>query len=118
MTWYLTIRSDAAHARFTATTALVEFLCGLPELRPTSPIGFESETWRPWVAVLLAVSSPAGDYVSDGAYPPEVNVVELACSHSFDAWWYESLAGRIAEFLGWSAFEEHEGRRVWPPAVS
>jgi hypothetical protein len=110
----LTIRSDARYSAFAATAPLVEFLSAMPELRQTGPVAFEAADGHPWVAVIMAAGSPEGNYASDGAFLPRVNVVELVCSHSGDPAWYDALAGRIAGFLGWSAFENHEGRQVWP----
>lgn len=116
MSWYLTIRSDAGYSQFAATAPLVEFLATLPELRQAGPLAFEAAAGQPWVAVTLAACSPAGNYASDGVSLPSVNVVELVCADAGGPAWYEALAGRIAGFLGWSAFEDHEGRRVWPLA--
>jgi hypothetical protein len=114
--WYLTIRSDARYSSFVATAPLVEFLAARPELRQTGPVAFQAADGQPWVAVTMAECSPEGNYASDGAFLPRVNVVELVCSHTGDPGWYESLASRIAAFLGWEAVEEHEARRVWPVA--
>lgn len=116
MSWYLTIRSDAEYSRSVETAALVELLATLPELRQTGPVAFASAPGAPWVAVTLAACRPDGGYASDGSFLPRVNVVELVCSSSGDPAWYESLAGRIAAFLGWSAFEDAENRQVWPLA--
>ena len=116
MSWYLTIRSDAGYSRFAPTAPLVEFLAAMPELRQTGPVAFEAAACQPWVSITLAACSPAGNYAADGAFVPSVNVVELVCSDAGSPAWYDALAGRIAGFLGWSAFEDHEGRRVWPPA--
>jgi hypothetical protein len=113
MSWYLTIRS-APDSRFAATAPLVEFLAAMPELRQTGPVAFGPADGQPWVSVILAACSPAGNYASDGAFLPRANVVELVCSYSGDPAWYESLAARIARFLGWSAFADE--RQVWPPA--
>ncbi len=116
MSWYLTIRSDPDYSRFTATAPLVEFLLARRELRQTGPVSFEAAEGHPWVAVILAACSEAGNYNSDGAFVPRVNVVELVCSYSGDSAWYYSLGGKIARFLDWSAFEDHEVRQVWPIA--
>jgi hypothetical protein len=116
VSWYLTICSDACFSRFAATAPLVDFLAAMPELRQTGPVAFESAPGFPWVAVILAACNPAGNYACDGTFLPQVNIVELICSYSGDPAWYDALAGRIARFLGWSAFEDHEARLVWPPA--
>jgi hypothetical protein len=116
VSWYLTIRGAPDYSRFAATAPLVEFLAAQPELRQTGPVAFQAAEGRPWVAVMMAACDPAGNYATDGALLPRVNVVELVCSYSGDPAWYEGLAGRIAGFLGWAAFEDHEGRQVWPPA--
>ncbi len=115
VSWYLTIRGALDYSRFAATAPLVEFLAAMPELRRTGPAAFEGAAGQPWVSVILAACSPEGNYASDGAPLPRVNVVELVCSYSGDPAWYDALAGRIAGFLGWSAFENHEARQVWPP---
>ncbi|HET6572853.1 MAG TPA: hypothetical protein VFG68_04565 [Fimbriiglobus sp.] len=115
MSWYLTIRSDARYSAFAATDRLVEFLAAMPELRQTGPVDFQAADGQPWVAVMMAACSPEGNYATDGEFLPRVNVVELVCSSSGDPEWYDALAGRIAAFLGWSAFVDHEERQVWPP---
>jgi hypothetical protein len=84
-------------------------------LRQTGPVGFETADGLPWAYVILANCDPRGAYCTDGAFLPRVNVVELVCSYSGEPTWYEGLAGRIAAFLDWSAFEDHEERQVWPP---
>ncbi len=117
MSWYLTIRGAPDYSRFAATAPLVEFLTAMPELRQTGPVAFQAADGQPWVAIMMAACDPAGSYASDGAFLPRVNVVELVCSYSGDPAWYDALAGRIAGFLGWSAFEGHDGRQVWPPVV-
>ncbi len=50
----------------------------------------------------------------DGDWPDEVNVIELICSSFGNEAWYESLASQIASHLGWSVFNEHEDRPVYP----
>jgi len=114
----LTIRGAPDYSLFAATAPLVEFLAAIPELRQSGPVAFQATDGQPWVAVLMAACDPAGNYASDGAFLPRVNVVELICSYSGDPAWYDALAGRIASFLGWSAFEGREGRQVWPPTES
>jgi hypothetical protein len=113
MSWYVTIRGASDHSRYAETAPLVEFLAAMPELRQTGPSAFQAADGQPWVAVILAACGPKGDYAADGVIP-QVNVVELICSYSGDQAWYDALAGRIAGFLGWSAFDDHEGRQVWP----
>lgn len=115
VSWYLTIRGAPDYSRFTATAPLVEFLAAMPELRQAGPTAFEGAAGQPWVSVILAACSPEGSYASDGAPLPRINVVELVCSYSEDPAWYGALAGRVAGLLGWSAFEDHEARQVWPP---
>ena len=112
----MTIRGAPDYSRFTATAPLVEFLAAMPELRPTGPVAFQAADGQPWVTVMMAACGPTGNYASDGAFLPRVNVVELVCSYSGDSAWYDALAGRIAGFLGWSAFEDHEERQVLPLA--
>lgn len=114
MSWYLTIRSAPDYSRFAATISLVEFLSAQPELRQTGPLAFQSVDGQPWVTVMMASCSREGNYAIEGELIPRVNVVELICSYSGDPDWYEMLARRIAEFLGWSAFADE--RQVWPPA--
>ena len=114
MSWYLTIRGAPNYSRFAPTAPLVGFLAAMPELRQTGPVAFQAADGQPWLAVMMAACSPAGSYATDGQFLPRVNVVELVCSHSGDPAWYESLAGRVAGFLGWSAFEDE--RQVWPLA--
>lgn len=113
--WYLTIRSDARYSSFATTAPLFEFLAAVPELRQTGPVEFQSADGQPRVAVMMAACSQEGNYATDGQFHRRVNVVELVCSYSGDPAWYDALAGRIAAFLGWSAFEDHAERQVWPP---
>lgn len=110
MSRYLTIRADARYSAFAATSPLVAFLATLPELRRAGPVAFEAAEGQPWVAILMTVCSPEGNYAAEGAHLPlpQVNVVELVCSDAGDPAWYDALAGRIAAFLGWSAFDDHE----------
>jgi hypothetical protein len=46
-------------------------------------------------------------------YIPTANVVELFCSYSGNIEWYEQLAGQIAMFLGWEAWEDDEERQIF-----
>jgi hypothetical protein len=87
----------------------------MPELRGTSPGAFGPAVGFPWVAVILASCTPEGNYANDEPPPAFVNVVELVCSDASESTWYDALAGRIAAFLGWSAFEDHNRRQVWSP---
>jgi hypothetical protein len=106
MTWYLTIRGAPDYSRFTATLPLVEFLTSMLELRQTGPQSFEARNDHPWVSVGLAVCDPAGSYAIQGATPPLVNLVSVACSETNDTSWHRALADRIASFLGWSVCED------------
>ncbi len=115
MSWYVTIRSDVNYSHSAVTAPLVGFLAGMPELQQIGPAMFGAAADQPWVVVIVAACDPSGNYASDGAAPPAVNVVELVCSDFADPGWYESVSGRIAEYLGWSAFDDHEGQQVWPP---
>jgi hypothetical protein len=114
VSWYLTIRSDAQYSQFADTAHLVGYLASIPELRQMGPTLFGSATGQPRVLVMMAACSPAGNYSNDGEFIPQVNVVELVCHYDGDPTWYESLASRIASFLGWSAFEDNEDRQIWP----
>jgi hypothetical protein len=115
VSWYITIRGTADYTQFAATAPLVEFLAAMPELRQTGPLSFQAVEGQPWVAVSFAVCGPEGNYSSGGLFLPQINIVELVCSYSsVDMSWYDALAVRIARFLGWSAYDEHNVRRVWP----
>lgn len=116
MSWYLTIRGSPDYSRYSATAPLIAFLGAQAELRQTGPINFQAADGQPWVLVMMADCDAAGSYSSGGAFLPRVNVVELVCSNSVDRAWYDALAARIAAFLGWAAFEDHEERQVWPSA--
>ena len=116
MSWYLTITADAGQESVGVAPLLVEFLAKLPELRQTGPASFGPAPGEPWVAVILAKTGPTGGYATDGSLPPSIDIVELVCSDSeYGTGWYDSLAARIAAFLGWVAVEEDENRQVWPP---
>jgi hypothetical protein len=118
VSWHLTIRSDAAYSRSTVTRDLIELLSDIRELRQSGPASFEAASGTPWLSLVVATADPAGCYTIDGPPQPLVNLVELVCSTNEDATWYDALASRIASALGWEAVEEHEGRRVWPPAAA
>ncbi len=105
MTWYLTIRSDASYSRTVATDSIVQFLSELPELEQIDGNTFQSVS-TPWVLVLMAQCDAEGNYSSDGQLCPEINVIELACSISGDAEWYEALACRIAQHVGWEVIHD------------
>lgn len=118
MSRYLTIAPSAGQPSIADTRLVVEFLKSLPELQQTGPVEFAGVSGLPWVRVILAKISLAGGYASDGAFIPVINIVEMVCSDSSEADWYDLMAGRIAAFLGWTAVEEHEGRQIWPPTNS
>ena len=115
MSWYLTIRGAPDYSQFAATAPLVEFLAMMPELRQIGTASFQAADGQPWVSVMMFVCDKQGSYISYKALLPQINVVEVVCSCSCDPSWYEDLAGRIAGFLDWSAFEDYEERQVWPP---
>ncbi|MFD1711724.1 hypothetical protein FVQ98_15330 [Ottowia sp. GY511] len=107
MTWYLTLRGAPDYSHHAPAAPLVAFLAALPELRQTAPAHFASTEGQPWVCVILASCDATGGYASNEEALTRVNVVELVCSDTENALWYESLAGRIADFLGWSVFDDH-----------
>jgi hypothetical protein len=113
MSRYLTIRSDPQYSREAATGPLTEFLGTLPELAATNRMEFRNAPGSPWVCVVLARADGSGNYATEDRWLPAVNVVELVCGDG-DEEWYVSLAGRVAQFLGWEAVEEHSERKVWP----
>jgi hypothetical protein len=114
VSWYLTIRSDSRYSQLTTTAELVEFLAAIWGLRQTGLMAFQAAEGSPWVSVVLAKCGPEGSYSVGEEFLPQINVVELVCSEYSDPAWYDALASRIAEFLGWSAFEDHPRRQVWP----
>jgi hypothetical protein len=114
MSWYLTISPSAGYAELVDTLHVTKFLASLPELQQNSPISFESRPGHPAVQIILARANDDGGYAADGSFIPQINVIELICPYSNDTVWYESLACRIADFLGWTAREEMEDRQVWP----
>ena len=98
------------HSRSAAVGSLVEFLRSLPELRQSGPIEFCNAAGFPWLCLTLVQADSAGNYSSNGLLQPTFNKVQLICSageETLDAVkWYESIAGRIAAFLGWEADDE------------
>lgn len=114
MSWYLTIRSDDRYSKFAEAASLIEFLGTIPELRQTDPNSFGSVEGKPWVQIMMTACDSKGNYGNNGEFLPQINVVELVCSHTGNPGWYGDLAARIAKFLGWSAIEDHEGQQVWP----
>ncbi|MCL2310535.1 MAG: hypothetical protein FWC42_09780 [Proteobacteria bacterium] len=114
MSWYLTIRSDACYSRFTQTAPLAKFLTETLELQQTGALSFQAVN-PPWVQIIMAHCNENGDYaIHEDSYWEQINVVELICPYEGGSQWYEALAGRIAAFLGWSAFEDSEERQAWP----
>jgi hypothetical protein len=116
MTWYITIRSDDEYSKFASTKSLVDFLAAMPEVRQTGAVAFQSAPGFPWFSIVLAACDAKGSYSVDGSFIPHINVVEIDCSDYDHAEWYDALAGRVASFLGWSAFDEHGERQIWPVA--
>ena len=114
MTRYITLRSDGDYSSHADRTSLANFLSRVPGLHQVGPQEFRSASDQPWVSVVLAASDKNGNYRVGDEPPVNINVVELICSSGGDASWYHALAGQIAEFLGWVAYEDHENRRVWP----
>lgn len=112
MSWYLTIRSDPSYSHSTDSGPLVEHLLAVPGLVRTGPLEFRSAPGFPWLCLVAAPADAAGSYAA-GRDEPMVNVVELVCGDG-DADWYESLAVRLAEPLGWEVVEEHGGRTIRP----
>lgn len=115
MTWYLTICAKGEQHPSAETRRVVDFLSSLPELRQNSPVSFESAAGQPWVAIVLAQSNSTDCYACSGEFVPHINVIDLVCSNYSAVAWYETLAGVIANFLGWTATEEDEQRQVYPP---
>jgi len=118
MSWYLTIRSDARYSEFAETIPLVAFLAEMPEVHQVGPVEFRSAYGQPQVTIVMALCCQDGNYSSNEKFIPRINVVELVCSYDGNPEWYAALACRIAIFLGWSAFEDHEERQVWPLPVA
>ena len=118
MSWYLTIPRDAAYSESVPVSRAVGLLVELHELRQSGPASFEGTPGTPRVSAVVAEAGPSGNYAVADRAPSSVNVIELVCSYSEDAAWYDALAGRIASALGWEAVQEHEHRRVWPPGGS
>lgn len=114
MSWYITIRPHQALA-VSDTQVLVGFLRTVPELQQVSPVSFSTVAGQPWIDLTLAMAAEDGSWVNDGSFIAQFNRVELACSGSDPRQdWYDALAARIAEFLGWVAEEEHAERVIWP----
>lgn len=106
---YLTIRSDPFYTQSVVIEPLVEFLRSLPELIQAGPQAFSNAPSSPWIDLCFADADETGCYAIGAGPPPlTVNIVELICG-SGDEQWYESLARRVALFLGWEAVEEHSG---------
>lgn len=115
MSWYLTIRADSTYSQSIDAAQLFRLLDSLAELRRSGPMTFEAAPQMPWLSLIVAQADSDGCYAVQGPVPSSVNLVELVCSYSEDAAWYNNLAGRIASSLGWEAIEEHHCRQVWPP---
>jgi hypothetical protein len=115
MSWYLTIRSDAAYRRTADARVVSDYLSALPELVRTGANTFGSAPGQPWIVVTLAMSRD-GSYADLGVAVPTINLIDIVCSYDHDEHWYDALASRIAALLGWEALDEHEERLVWAAA--
>lgn len=114
MSWYITIRPHQQDA-VADTQVLVAFLKTLPELQQVSPVSFSGASGQPWIDVTIAKASEDGSWFNDGSFIAQFNRVELVCSGSDPRQdWYDGLAAKIAEVLGWVAEEEHAARVIWP----
>lgn len=116
MSWYIAIRGDAEHSLFADVPPLVDFLNTLPTLYQFGRREFHAAAGQPWVDVTLIRCNSKGNYATIGLSASKINLVELICSYEGDPNWYEQLATQIAQFLGWSAFEDSEDRLIWAPA--
>ncbi len=68
MTWYLTLRPDAAYSHPTPTAPLLAFLAAQPELRQSGPMAFESAPGQPSLHLVLACCRPDGSYTCEGTH--------------------------------------------------
>ena len=114
MSWYLTISPHEGYASFVDTSRVTKFLASLPELQQNGPVSFVARPGCPAIQVILARADNEGNYAGDGSFIEEINIIEFVCPYSGNDAWYDALACRIAEFLGWTAREEMEDRQVWP----
>jgi len=115
MSWYITLRADAQYTGFVAAEDLCGFLAAQPELQQMGPQEFVNANACPPLRVVMASCQADGGYsIAPKQVFAQVNVVELLCTYSAPPEWYEALATRIAVFLGWQAFEDSEGRQIWP----
>ncbi|QQP94454.1 hypothetical protein [Lysobacter enzymogenes] len=115
MTWYLTLRPPARRPEAIPAQPILDWLAAQPELRQVGPAEFDAADGQPWVHVIVADGDANGNYATGAKAPERVNIVELICAYERDEDWYEALALRIAAHLGWEAFEESIGRRLWVP---
>lgn len=120
MTIYLQIRSDTGHSRSVTLEWLVLAIASWPQLQQRGADQTAFQVVRDGVpcASLQAFScSSDGSYaIRRGAPPPErVNLLELwfAYEENVNSAWYEALAVRLAQLLGWEAWgEDDDGRKV------
>ena len=75
---------------------------------------FEGVLGHPWVRVVLADCDDQGNYTGRDEAPAQVRLIELLCSDDGPKDWYEELAIRIADYVGWSVHEDIDDRQVWP----
>jgi hypothetical protein len=118
MSWYITIRSDDKYSLSIETTLLVTFISSIFGLQQTSPVTFGNAIGLPWVAITLAKCNDRGGYSSYHEYIPAIDVIELVCSVYEHPEWYEKIAIKIAEFLGWEALEDGEERQIYDRQTS
>jgi hypothetical protein len=109
VTRYIAIRSDARHSKRGEGAPLAAFLDRL-QAEP----GFALGDWHGFVVIALA--SAEGNYATDGRCPAVFNLVEVICHLGGPFGVYETIACRIADFLGWEAHEDLENEQIWPGA--
>ena len=89
---------------------MIALLASVPGLKQSGPTAFDALPGFPWVRNILAACDGAQCYAISQDGVRAVNIVEVVYSDFGDSEWYDTVARRIAEFLGWQAIEEHSDR--------
>ena len=102
---YLNIAGDAQHATFEPVANIQEILEGLPNLERTSDRIYKSTPVTPWLMVSIVNCDAKGNYPAGlSQTSATANLVEIICpdTHATNETYYDNLATKIAESLGWS----------------
>jgi hypothetical protein len=111
--WQLLLRAAPPRPAFVSTSPVIMFLQEWPELVHASPLVFRAAPDHPWISLRLRHSGAAP--AQRDQYTAIIDRIEIECADQHARGYYEQLAGRLAAYLGWTAWTEPGQRIVWPP---